>query len=130
MDYDGNGPRAFTRNGSLNLFPNWAPDNSKLAFVKGSGSLVTGADNSSTSFAGFFGLDPDIWDTVWNRYWPEIEDTVSKGRLAAIANHAHWKLEEQHAGMYDNDVLFTQPAPGVPLLLTGGVGINDPFASP
>jgi TolB protein len=33
MDYDGNGQRAFTRNGSLNLFPNWAPDNSKLAFV-------------------------------------------------------------------------------------------------
>lgn len=33
MDYDGNNPQAFTHNGSLNLFPNWAPDNSKLAFV-------------------------------------------------------------------------------------------------
>jgi len=33
MDYDGKNPQAFTRNGSLNLFPNWAPDNSKLAFV-------------------------------------------------------------------------------------------------
>jgi TolB protein len=33
MDYDGNNPQAFTRNGSNNLFPNWAPDNSKLAFV-------------------------------------------------------------------------------------------------
>jgi hypothetical protein len=82
-----------------------------------------------TSFAGFFGLDSSIWDTVWNRYWPEIQDTVSKGRLAAIANHAHWQLEEQHVGMYDNDVLFTQPEPGVPLLLTGGVGINDPFGA-
>ena len=33
MDYDGYDPRAFTRNGSLNLFPTWSPDNSKLAFV-------------------------------------------------------------------------------------------------
>jgi TolB protein len=33
MDYDGYNPTQFTNNGSLNLFPNWAPDNSKLAFV-------------------------------------------------------------------------------------------------
>ena len=33
MDYDGYNPYAFTQNGSLNLFPNWAPDNSKLAFT-------------------------------------------------------------------------------------------------
>ena len=33
MDYDGYNPRAFTNSNSLNLFPNWAPDNSKLAFV-------------------------------------------------------------------------------------------------
>jgi TolB protein len=33
MDYDGHNPQAFTHNGSTNLFPNWAPDNSKLAFV-------------------------------------------------------------------------------------------------
>lgn len=33
MDYDGYEPQAFTRNGSTNLFPTWAPDNSKLAFL-------------------------------------------------------------------------------------------------
>jgi len=33
VDYDGNNPQGFTHNGSNNLFPNWAPDNSKLAFV-------------------------------------------------------------------------------------------------
>ena len=38
MDSDGNDQRAFTRNGSTNLFPNWSPDNSKLVFV----SLRTG----------------------------------------------------------------------------------------
>ena len=32
-DYDGYNAQAFTHNGSLNLFPNWAPDNSKLAFT-------------------------------------------------------------------------------------------------
>jgi len=86
-------------------------------------------DAVDTGFASFFGLDSAIWDTVWNRYWPEVQDTVSKGRLAAIANHAMWVLEEQHTGMYDLDVLFTQPEPGVPLLLTGGVAINDPLGA-
>jgi TolB protein len=33
MDYDGYNQRQFTHNNSLNLFPNWAPDNSKLVFV-------------------------------------------------------------------------------------------------
>jgi len=33
MDYDGYNQRQFTHNNSLNLFPAWAPDNSKLAFV-------------------------------------------------------------------------------------------------
>ncbi len=33
VDYDGHNPQSFTHNGSNNLFPNWAPDNSKLAFV-------------------------------------------------------------------------------------------------
>jgi TolB protein len=33
MDYDGFDAKPFTRNGSLNLFPSWSPDNSLLAFV-------------------------------------------------------------------------------------------------
>jgi TolB protein len=33
MDYDGQNQYAFTHNRSLNMFPNWAPDNSKLAFA-------------------------------------------------------------------------------------------------
>jgi len=32
MDYDGHNARPFTRNGSLNLYPSWSGDNSKLAF--------------------------------------------------------------------------------------------------
>jgi len=33
MDYDGNDQQAFTHNGSLNLFPVWSQDNSKLSFA-------------------------------------------------------------------------------------------------
>jgi TolB protein len=33
MDFDGNDPRPFSRSGAINLFPAWAPDNSKLAFM-------------------------------------------------------------------------------------------------
>ncbi len=33
MDYDGANVRTVTANGGLNLFPEWAPDNSKVAFV-------------------------------------------------------------------------------------------------
>jgi TolB protein len=33
MDYDGHNQQEFTHSGSLNLFPSWSPDNSKLAFV-------------------------------------------------------------------------------------------------
>lgn len=33
MDYDGYNPTPFTKNDSINLFPNWSSDNSKLAFV-------------------------------------------------------------------------------------------------
>jgi TolB protein len=36
MDYDGYNQRAFTHNGANNLFPNFAQDNSKLAFVSNS----------------------------------------------------------------------------------------------
>mgnify|MGYP000877429968 CR=1 FL=1 len=33
VDYDGANPRTVTANGGLNRFPEWSPDNSRLAFV-------------------------------------------------------------------------------------------------
>ncbi len=58
MDYDGYNQQAFTRNGSLNLFPNWAPDNSKLAFVsrrtgKPEINIYSYTDGSRLSFPMF-----------------------------------------------------------------------------
>jgi len=86
-------------------------------------------DDVDTSFASFWGLDPGIWDTVWNRYWPEIQDTVSKGRLASIIQRAHLPLKEMHANMFDQDVFSTAPEPGVPLLGFSGWGTNDHFGA-
>lgn len=33
VDYDGHDPRAFTRNGAINLFPTWGDDSTKIAFT-------------------------------------------------------------------------------------------------
>jgi TolB protein len=60
MDYDGNDQQPFTHNGSLNLFPNWAPDNSKLAFVsyrpKPEVSIFSYIDGSRLAFPIFDSL--------------------------------------------------------------------------
>ena len=63
MDHDGNDPRPFTRNGALNVFPSWAPDNSKLAFASvRSGrweiniySFIDGSRLPFPMFSGFAG---------------------------------------------------------------------------
>ncbi len=61
MDYDGYNPQEFTRNGSLNLFPNWAPDNSKLAFSsfrsgKPEINIYSVIDGSRIRFQEFYSL--------------------------------------------------------------------------
>jgi TolB protein len=57
-DYDGYNAQAFTHNNVLNLYPNWAPDNSKLAFVtyrnsKPEISIYSYVDGSRLSFPMF-----------------------------------------------------------------------------
>ena len=61
VDYDGYNIQPFTHNGSNNLFPNWAPDNSKLAFVsyrtgKPEINIVSYVDGSRVSFPMFNSL--------------------------------------------------------------------------
>jgi TolB protein len=57
MDYDGNNQQPFTHSNTLNLFPSWAPDNSKLAFVsyrpKPEISIYSYLDGSRLSFPVF-----------------------------------------------------------------------------
>jgi TolB protein len=70
MDYDGYNQQAFTHNGSINLFPNWGPDYSYLAFVsfrtqKPEINIYSYADGSrlffpsSTTFASTPAISPD-----------------------------------------------------------------------
>ena len=52
-------------------------------------------------FACFNGLDSNVWDSVWNLYFPEIVDTVSRGRFSAILVHSCMSLRELHTKAYD-----------------------------
>jgi hypothetical protein len=80
-------------------------------------------------FACFHGLDSAIWDSVWNRYYPEILDTVSRGRFCAILQHSRLQLHESHTDCRDSIVYYTEPTPGVPLFLTGAWGGDSHFGA-
>jgi len=60
------------------------------------------------------------WDSLRTVYRPEIEDTVSRGRFAAIMNHLGTALREGHTNV--KDILVnssTELLPGVPLWVVG-----------
>lgn len=80
-------------------------------------------------FVAFPGIDSSVWQDVWDQYNPEILDTVSRGRLDAAIEWSCVALRESHAVAGDSIVLYTQPAPGVPLLLVGGWGVVDHFGA-
>jgi hypothetical protein len=54
---------------------------------------------------------------------------VSRGRFAAMLDHATRLLKEGHTMARDSTVYFTEPAPGVPLMFVGGWGANDHFGA-
>lgn len=70
-------------------------------------------------FAAFQNLDID-WNALRERYRPEIEAGVSRGRFAAIMNQLSLALRDAHTQAVDLDVnVFTVPEPGIPLLAVG-----------
>ena len=80
-------------------------------------------------FACFQDLVVD-WDSLKTVYRTEIEDTVSRGRFAAIMNYLAMALKEAHTNCEDKDVCFyTASEPGVPLLWIGGWGNNGHFGA-
>jgi len=103
MDYDGYGQRAFTRNGSLNLNPSWAPDNSKLAFIsyrtaKPEINIYSYLDGSRlpfpmfNSFTGTPALSPDGSQIVFSLRTPRGDTDLFISRLDGsnrrdITNH-------------------------------------------
>jgi len=71
------------------------------------------------SFACFNNLTVN-WDSLRTVYRAEIEDTVSRGRFAAIMNHLAMALREGHTNISDIAVNYgTQLLPGVPLWVVG-----------
>jgi hypothetical protein len=86
-------------------------------------------DGIDDIFPCFHGLDTNIWDSIYDVYYPEILDTVSRGRFSAILTHAGMSLRESHTVVFDSAVFTTQPEPGVPLMYVGGWGTNDHFGA-
>jgi len=70
------------------------------------------------SFACFQNLTVN-WDSLRTVYRTEIEDTVSRGRFAAIMNHLAIALRDAHTYLLDPTVNWSQPLPGVPLWSVG-----------
>lgn len=80
-------------------------------------------------YACFQDLDIN-WDSIRNLYLSEINDSVvSKGRFAAMMNHATRALKEGHTEFRDAEVYYTEPYPGIPLMFVGGWGANDHFGA-
>ncbi len=86
-------------------------------------------DRIDQAFAAFQGLDSSIWTDIYNQYYAEIAGGVSRGRLAAIVQHATLRLQEAHTFAADTYVSFTEPGPGVPILNFGMHGSNGYFGA-
>lgn len=73
-------------------------------------------------FACFQDLDFS-WDSVYVYHHLELQnDTVSKGRFAAMISHAGLGLRESHTKFFDMNVYGSTPHPGVPLMFIGDGG--------
>jgi hypothetical protein len=85
-------------------------------------------------FACFQNLECDQtvinWDSLVIAYRQEVEDTVSRGRFAAIMHQLCLALKEAHTYADDDFVMNGYPlTPGLPLLVVGGWGNNTHFGA-
>jgi hypothetical protein len=86
-------------------------------------------DTIDQDFACFQGID-DNWDSLRIVYRNEVQDTVSRGRFAAIMNHLALDLRESHTYCDDKVVnWYTEYDPGIPLFVVGGWGGNTHFGA-
>ncbi len=83
-------------------------------------------------FACFQNLECDQtvidWESLVTTYRQEVEDTVSRGRFAAILNHMCLALKEAHTNV-ENEYVHsnTIPNPGKPIIAVGAWGQNGHF---
>ena len=76
----------------------------------------------------FTNADIDI-DAIRDRYRPEIEAGVSRGRFAAIMNHFGYQLQDLHTYIWDTPVRNSALVKGVPMLVIGQYGVNRRFGA-
>ena len=79
-------------------------------------------------FGAFHNLEVDIM-ALRDRYRPEIEEGVSRGRFSGIMNHFTYRLKELHTYIFDIPVRNTRLIKGVPLLVIGQWGTNQHFGA-
>jgi hypothetical protein len=76
-------------------------------------------------FACFQGLTVD-WDSIATVCRAEILDTVSRGRLCAMMQHATMSLmDHTHTSVADIDIFRTEIGPGIPILINARRYLNQ-----
>lgn len=79
-------------------------------------------------YGGFHNSDVDIV-ALRDKYRPEIEGGVSRGRFAGIMSHFTYQLNELHTYLIDVPVRNTPMNKGVPLFVVGQWGTNRHFGA-
>jgi hypothetical protein len=84
-----------------------------------------------TYSTAFHNSDTTIWDSVWAQMNPAVidYDTVSRGWYAALMYHSGLSQRDIHVEARDDQVTFTYPSPGVPVMYVGGSGDNRHFGA-
>ena len=79
-------------------------------------------------YGGFHNFDTDL-DEMRDRYRPEIEGGVSKGRFSGIMTHFTYQLQELHTYLFDIPVRNTPMNKGIPMMIIGQWGTNTRFGA-
>lgn len=82
------------------------------------------------NFACFQGLPENIIDSLTQKYRPEIQAGVSRGRFVAIMNYFAMAFKESHTWILNNSVNFnTALQAGIPLFVIGAWTDNSHFGA-
>ncbi len=83
-----------------------------------------------TQFGCFNDLDTTMWDSLKAAYAVELQDTVSRGRFAAMMCHLTMALQEGHTRACDTLVTdLTALVPGTPVHIVGGWRFDTHFGA-
>ena len=78
----------------------------------------TYAQTIHDKFDGFISLKLN-YDSLYNFYLKQINDSTSKGAFSSIISHFAFALKDLHTWAGDTSVIYTPLNPGIPILLMG-----------